>query len=78
MKQAMKPNLILFINPLSRTNHELLFVEVKRKGNYANGNLESDLIKLGKEMQIALDKLVMLKIKEPEIVGILVECKIIR
>lgn len=74
----MKPDLTHFINPLLSTNHELLFVEVKRKENYANRNLENDLIKLGKEMQIALDKLVMLKIKEPKVVGILVEGKIIR
>ncbi|KAG1502420.1 hypothetical protein G6F46_002929 [Rhizopus delemar] len=73
LKQAMKPDLTHFINPLLSTNHELLFVEVKRKENYANRNLENDLIKLGKEMQIALDKLVMLKIKEPKVVGILVE-----
>lgn len=74
----MKPDLTHFINPLLSTNHELLLVEVRRKENYANGNLENDLIKLGKEMQIALDKLVMLKIKEPKVVGILVEGKIIR
>jgi hypothetical protein len=41
------------------TNYELFFVEVKRLGKFANGTFESDLIKLGKEMQVALDKLVL-------------------
>jgi hypothetical protein len=46
---------------------------VKRKGNYRNNTYEDDVVKLGKEMQIALNKLVKMKVKSPEIVGILVE-----
>ena len=49
------------------------FVEVKRKGDFANGHLESDTVKLGKEMQIAINKLILRKVKCPEVVGLLVE-----
>ncbi|EIE76307.1 hypothetical protein RO3G_01011 [Rhizopus delemar RA 99-880] len=59
--------------PSSAINYELFFVEVKRKGNYANGTGESDTVKLGKEMKIALDNLMIKKVKNPEIVGIVVE-----
>lgn len=31
------------------------FMEVKRKGNYHNNNLEGDVAKLGKEMQSAFN-----------------------
>lgn len=53
----MIPNLALFVEPDSGTNYEIFFVEVKRKGNYQNNFLESDLVKLGKEMQTGLNKL---------------------
>jgi hypothetical protein len=72
----MKPDFVLYTSPSSITNYELFFVEVKRKGNFANGTGESDLVKLGKEMQIALNKLVLKKIKNPEVVGMVVEGKI--
>ena len=74
--QIMIPNLVLFVEPHSATNYELFFVEVKRKGNYQNNYLENDLIKLGKEMHTALNKLVKKKVKNPEVVGLLVEGKI--
>ncbi|KAG1051327.1 hypothetical protein G6F43_006453 [Rhizopus delemar] len=72
-KQTMKPDFALYLSPSSAINYELFFVEVKRKGNYANGTGESDTVKLGKEMKIALDKLMIKKVKNPEIVGIVVE-----
>jgi hypothetical protein len=50
-------------------------VEVKRKGNYHNNNLGDDIVKLGKEMQIALNKLVKRRVRNPEIVGILINGK---
>ncbi|KAG1460270.1 hypothetical protein G6F56_005988 [Rhizopus delemar] len=55
------------------TKYELFFVEVKRKGNYQNNHLEDDLVKLGKEMHTALNKLVKKKVRNPEVVGLLVE-----
>jgi hypothetical protein len=36
-------------------------MEVKRKGNHSNNTLENDMIKLSKEMHIALNKLVVKK-----------------
>lgn len=75
-KQMMKPDFALYLSPSSAINYELFFVEVKRKGNYANGTGESDTVKLGKEMKIALDKLMIKKVKNPEIVGIVVEGEI--
>ncbi|KAG0738426.1 hypothetical protein G6F57_012260 [Rhizopus arrhizus] len=71
--QIMIPDLVLFVEPHSATNYELFFVEVKRKGNYQNDYLENDLIKIGKEMHTALNKLVKKKVKNPEVVGLLVE-----
>lgn len=69
----MMPDFVLFIDPLSSMNFELLFVEIKRRGNFANGNQESDLIKLGKQMQVALNKMVLKKVQSPEVVGLLVQ-----
>lgn len=64
------------MDPLSTMNFELFFVEVKRPGNTSNGTLESDLTKLGKEMQIALNKLVLQKVDKPVAVGLLIEGKL--
>ncbi|KAI9004915.1 hypothetical protein CLU79DRAFT_782039 [Phycomyces nitens] len=69
----MIPDLVLYLNPLSTINFELLMIEVKKHGNFGNGNLEKDLVKLGKEMQLALDKLAIFKVKDPVVVGLLVE-----
>ncbi|KAI9322918.1 hypothetical protein BX666DRAFT_2017304 [Dichotomocladium elegans] len=71
--QAMAPDFVLYVDPLSTINFELFFVEVKRKGNFGNGHLESDIVKLGKEMQIGLTKLVQYKVECPEVVGLLIE-----
>ncbi|CAO3629978.1 unnamed protein product [Mucor hiemalis] len=71
--QTMIPDFTLFMDPLSTMNFELFFVEVKRPGNTSNGTLESDLTKLGKEMQIALNKLVLQKVDKPVVVGLLIE-----
>lgn len=51
-------------------------MEAKRKGNYRNNNLEDDIVKLGKEMQLALNKLVRLKVVNPELVGLLLNGKL--
>lgn len=69
----MIPNLTLFVEPLSNTSFELCFFEVKRPGNTTNGHLENDLVKLEKEMQAALTKLVLQRVESPEVVGVLVE-----
>jgi hypothetical protein len=72
----MKPDFVLYTRISTITNHELFFVEFKRKGNYANGTGGSDLIKLGKEMQVAINKLVIRRVTNPEVVGMVVEGKI--
>ena len=69
----MIPDLTLFIEVNSTTNYELFFVEVKRKGKYQNNNLENDLVKLGKEMHTALNKLMKKRVRNPEVVGLLIE-----
>ncbi|KAG1048970.1 hypothetical protein G6F43_008679 [Rhizopus delemar] len=57
----------------SNINDELFFIEVKRPGKYNNGHLESNLVKLDKEMQIALNKSILRKVASPEVVGLLIE-----
>ncbi|KAI9247755.1 hypothetical protein EDC94DRAFT_685041 [Helicostylum pulchrum] len=69
-QQVMIPDLVLFLEPYSAMNNELFLVEVKRKGNYQNNHLEDDLVKLGKEMHTALNKLILKKVKHPEVVGL--------
>lgn len=69
----MIPDLAPFVEVNSTTNYELFFVEVKRKGKYQNNNLENDLVKLGKEMHTALNKLVKKRVRNPEVVGLLIE-----
>ncbi|KAG1469379.1 hypothetical protein G6F56_003288 [Rhizopus delemar] len=56
--QIMIPDLTPFVEINSTTNYELFFVKVKRKGKYQNNHLANDLVKLGKEMHTALNKLV--------------------
>ncbi|ORE17686.1 hypothetical protein BCV71DRAFT_181018, partial [Rhizopus microsporus] len=56
------PNLILFVGSFTTTNLELCSVEVKRPGDHLNGHHKSDLVKLGKEMQLVLSKLVFQRV----------------
>ena len=49
-----------------------MFLEVKKQGKQAN-MYASDLVKLGKEMKIGVEKLVKEGVEEPEEVGIVVE-----
>lgn len=74
-EQIMIPDFVIFIEPHSAMNYELFFVEVKIKGNYQNNYLENDLIKLGKEMHVALNKLIMSKVKYSEVVGLIIRSK---
>ena len=46
---------------------------MKKQGNCSNGGLEKDLVKLGKEMQLALNKFVAYKVENPVVTGLLVE-----
>ncbi|KAI7866402.1 hypothetical protein BDF14DRAFT_1921279 [Spinellus fusiger] len=46
--QVLIPDFVLYLDNLSSVNFEFFFVEVKRKGNYHNNNLEDDLAKLRK------------------------------
>lgn len=45
---------VVYTNSFSTVNHELQFVEVKRKENCTNDGFEINLMNLGKEMQIAM------------------------
>lgn len=65
------------MDPISVTKFELFVVEVKKLGNFSNGHLETDFVKLGKEMQLALDKLIEKKVENLEVVALLVESKLI-
>lgn len=71
--KLMIPDFVAYVDPMSTINFELFVIEVKKHGNYGNENLEKNLIKLGKEMQLALDKLVLYKVENLEVVGLLVE-----
>lgn len=71
--QLMIPDLAVCVDPVPNINFELLTIEVKKQGNCSNGSLEKDLVKLGKEMQLALNKLVVYKVQKPSAMGLLVE-----
>jgi hypothetical protein len=70
--QMMIPDLVIYIIPLSSINFELFVLEVKKHGNFSNGTFENDMVKLGKEMKLALDKMIMYKVNNPEMIGVLV------
>lgn len=57
-------------------NFKLFIVEVKKPGNFSNSRLETDLVKLGKEMQVVLDKLIKKKVESPEVVALLIGGKL--
>ncbi|KAG0784873.1 hypothetical protein G6F16_008545 [Rhizopus arrhizus] len=61
------------IPPSGHPNNQTMLSDLVLKGDFANGHLESDTVKLGKEMQIAINKLILRKVKCPEVVGLLVE-----
>lgn len=46
----MIPNFTMYLDPLTATNFELFFVEIKKPGDVSNGHLETDFVKIGKEM----------------------------
>lgn len=70
---VMIPDFVLWVEPHSEVSFEVFFfVEAKKQGNFSNGPLESDLVKLGKEMQLGL-KLIKTKVANPEVVGLLLE-----
>ncbi|ORE02180.1 hypothetical protein BCV72DRAFT_252630 [Rhizopus microsporus var. microsporus] len=64
---------VLWMEPHSETSFKMFFVKVKRQGNPSNGHLESDLVKLGKEIQLGLNKLVKRKVAYPKVAGLLLE-----
>lgn len=69
----MIPDLAVYVDTVPNINFELLTIEVKKQGNCSNGSLEKDLVKLGKEMQLALNKLIIYKVQNPTVMGLLVE-----
>lgn len=71
--QIMMPDFVIFVEPRSSMTFELCFVEVKRKGNHYKGTKETDLVKIGKQLKISLDKLMMQKVSNPEVVGIIIK-----
>ncbi|KAI9257971.1 hypothetical protein BDA99DRAFT_420922, partial [Phascolomyces articulosus] len=66
------PDFVIYTEPYSNKNFEFMFLEVKKKGKQTNV-YESYIIKLGKELEIAVDKLVNEEVDSPEVAGILVE-----
>lgn len=70
--QLIIPDLILYITLLSAINFELFVVKIKKHGNFSNGSFENDMIKLGKEMKLVLDKMVAYKVNSPEVIGHLI------
>lgn len=67
--QIIMPDFVLYTES-DTAIYELLFVEVKRRANNLNNDFESDLVKLGKEMQIALNKLIRKRVRNPRIIGL--------
>lgn len=59
------PDFVVYADSFSTVNHELQFVEVKRKGNCKIDSFESGLVRLGKEMQITMNMLVLTKNEVP-------------
>ncbi|KAG0863184.1 hypothetical protein G6F16_011990 [Rhizopus arrhizus] len=45
--QVMIPDFALYSDALTAINFELFVVEVKKPGNFSNGHLETDIVKLG-------------------------------
>ncbi|RCH88876.1 hypothetical protein CU097_002686, partial [Rhizopus azygosporus] len=70
--QMRLPRQTLVFGPSSVVNFKLFIVEVKKPGNFSNSRLETDLVKLGKEMQVVLDKLIKKKVESPEVVALLI------
>ncbi|KAI7853854.1 hypothetical protein BDC45DRAFT_441612 [Circinella umbellata] len=66
------PDFVAYTEPYSDMNFDFMFLEVRKKGKQANV-YKSDIIKLGKELKIAVDKLVSEGVNNPEVVGINVE-----
>lgn len=60
--KMMIPDFMLFAKLPSAIKYKVFFVEVKRKGNYNNNCLQNDVIKLEKEVHLALNKLVHKKV----------------
>lgn len=56
--QLMVSDLVLYVE-LEGSRYELFVLKTKKPGSYNNGNLENDLEKLGKELQVALNKLIL-------------------
>lgn len=67
------PGFVLFVEPYSSNPFELCFVEVKRKDSHAKGNNVIDLIKLGKETQIDIYKLILQRVVNLETVGLFIK-----
>ncbi|KAL9550585.1 hypothetical protein MBANPS3_004666 [Mucor bainieri] len=70
--QLMIPDLAIYVT-LHKVNYELLLLETKKPGNCSNGSLEKDLVKLGKEMQTAIDKLIMVGVENARVAGVHIE-----
>lgn len=73
-EQSVFPDCVFYIHVDDKKNYELFFMEVK--GYPIKGNKkENDFVKLGKELHIAITKLVNVGVLGPVVVGLLVEGK---
>lgn len=68
----IEPDFAAYVDAISECNLELLAMEVKTSTKSKN-KLESDQVRLGKQMKIMIDKLVYYEIEEPVVFGILVK-----
>ncbi|KAG0183702.1 hypothetical protein DFQ28_001216, partial [Apophysomyces sp. BC1034] len=70
-RDTLQPDYVAYIDPISTMNFELLTMEVKRSDKQTN-KFEPDLVRLGKQLQTMLDKLIYAKVKEPVVAGLLI------
>lgn len=71
---VMIPDLVIYVE-LHGSKYELFVLEAKKPWNYNNGNIENDLLKLGKELQVALNKLIVFGVHNPVVPGLHIEGK---
>ncbi|ORY99348.1 hypothetical protein BCR43DRAFT_226812 [Syncephalastrum racemosum] len=70
-KGAAKPDFVVYVQP-SNAHHDIMVGEVKPP-NASISQAESDLVKIGKELRLMLNRLILLGTPDPVVCGILVE-----
>lgn len=73
--QLMIPDLAVYIDAVANIKFELFVIEVKKQDNRSNESLKKDSVKLGKEMKMALDKLIFYNVESRILIGLHFEGK---